>query len=331
MSYEKGPRGKPRLSRTLAPLEFNLSHSGQLGLIAATRDRSVGVDVEQVRYLSDLLELADQHFSPQERTGLRSLPPGERGTAFFRCWTRKEAVIKACGGGFSHPLRASMSILRPAQPARSDSTPAALAAKPSFRCVTWARRSATPPQAPSPPQPAPGSDGRSCRSNERTRPSAAQPLRRSLSRGAPAGQRAALTRARADEARITLRTVRLTSASSRNMQTNGNPNSRDAAQMRAPWAQVDAEALGLTAAGRVHEAIELYLKTVDREQPPAEACVRLAEAYARASNRAEAVRWALKVVDGGDDFVAWQAAANICADSVDSQAPTPRASAGSRC
>jgi 4'-phosphopantetheinyl transferase len=104
VSYEKGPHGKPRLSRALAPLEFNLSHSGQLALVAVARDRSLGVDIEQVRDLGELLDLADQHFSPQERTGLRSLPPGERRAAFFRCWTRKEAVIKACGEGLSYPL-----------------------------------------------------------------------------------------------------------------------------------------------------------------------------------------------------------------------------------
>ncbi len=104
VSYEKGPHGKPRLCRALAPLEFNLSHSGQLGLVAVARDRSLGVDVEEVRDLGGLLDIADQHFSPQERTGLRSLPPGERRTAFFRCWTRKEAVIKACGEGLGHSL-----------------------------------------------------------------------------------------------------------------------------------------------------------------------------------------------------------------------------------
>ncbi len=111
------------------------------------------------------------------------------------------------------------------------------------------------------------------------------------------------------------------------MRTNGNPDYRDAAQMRTHWEHADAEARRLSASGRVHEAIELYLDVIDHEQPAAEACVRLAEAYARAGNPAEATRWALNVVDAGDDFVAWQAAANICADSLESWTPNTRASA----
>ena len=89
--YETGVHGKPRLLPGLPPLEFNLSHSERLGLIAVARDRSVGVDVEHVRDLPDAMTIADTHFTAAESKALRSLPPPERRTAFFR-------VLGAQGG-----------------------------------------------------------------------------------------------------------------------------------------------------------------------------------------------------------------------------------------
>lgn len=102
--YENGVHGKPRLGPGLPSLEFNLSHSGGLGLIAVARERSVGVDVEQLREVPDALSIVDTHFSAAEQEVLRSLPPAEQRAAFFRCWTRKEAVIKALGEGLGRAL-----------------------------------------------------------------------------------------------------------------------------------------------------------------------------------------------------------------------------------
>jgi 4'-phosphopantetheinyl transferase len=102
--YANGVHGKPHLGPGLPPLEFNLSHSGGLGVVAVTQDRSVGVDVEQLRDVPDALSIADTHFSSAERAVLRSLPRVEQRGAFFRCWTRKEAVIKATGEGLSRAL-----------------------------------------------------------------------------------------------------------------------------------------------------------------------------------------------------------------------------------
>ena len=65
--YETGVHGKPRLLPGLPPLEFNLSHSEELGLLAVARDRSVGVDVEHMRDVPDALSIADTHFSAAER------------------------------------------------------------------------------------------------------------------------------------------------------------------------------------------------------------------------------------------------------------------------
>jgi 4'-phosphopantetheinyl transferase len=102
--YESGAHGKPHLPTGAAALEFNLSHSAGVGLIAVARGLSVGVDVEEMRDLPDALEIAEAHFSPAERAALRSLPTDERRPAFFYCWTRKEAVIKATGEGLSQTL-----------------------------------------------------------------------------------------------------------------------------------------------------------------------------------------------------------------------------------
>jgi len=102
--YESGDQGKPHLVSYLDTLEFSLSHSEGLGLLAVARDRSVGVDLEYVRDLPDAAGIANTHFSVTEREELRSLPPAERRIAFFYCWTRKEAVIKAGGEGLARAL-----------------------------------------------------------------------------------------------------------------------------------------------------------------------------------------------------------------------------------
>jgi 4'-phosphopantetheinyl transferase len=102
--YAKGVHGKPQLAPGLPPLEFNLSHSGELALVAIARDRALGVDVEHMRDLPDALSIAETTFSPAEQAALRSLAPAEQQPAFFRCWTRKEAVIKAAGDGLGRVL-----------------------------------------------------------------------------------------------------------------------------------------------------------------------------------------------------------------------------------
>jgi 4'-phosphopantetheinyl transferase len=104
LNYACGPNGKPRLVDGCDSLEFNLSHSHELGLVAVARDRAVGVDVERVRDVPDALEIADLQFGPRESRSHRSLPAAERREAFFRCWTRKEAMVKASGEGLTQPL-----------------------------------------------------------------------------------------------------------------------------------------------------------------------------------------------------------------------------------
>jgi 4'-phosphopantetheinyl transferase len=86
-------------------LRFNVSHSHEWALIALTRDRDVGVDVEYHRPLRhDLFGIATRFFAPAEVAALRALSPAEQEPAFFRIWSRKEAYIKATGEGVSAGL-----------------------------------------------------------------------------------------------------------------------------------------------------------------------------------------------------------------------------------
>ncbi len=95
--------GKPTLE---GDLRFNLSHSDSYAVLAVAAGCDVGVDVERVRRDDDLIPLARRFFSPAEVEQLTALPADEQTMAFFRCWTRKEAYIKADGAGLSIPLDA---------------------------------------------------------------------------------------------------------------------------------------------------------------------------------------------------------------------------------
>lgn len=101
-----GPRGKPALSEicSKAKLCFNVSHSQGLALYAVTRDRQIGVDIEQIRPIPNAEEIALRFFSPREHAVISDLPPNQKQKAFFNCWTRKEAYIKAIGEGLAHSL-----------------------------------------------------------------------------------------------------------------------------------------------------------------------------------------------------------------------------------
>ena len=110
-------RHKPALdpSQGAAPVQFNVSHSGSRALLAFARGRTLGVDVEQIRNNFDHEALARRFFSPAEQDALAGFPASERCSAFFRCWTRKEAYIKAHGAGLSLPLSEFDVSLMPAE------------------------------------------------------------------------------------------------------------------------------------------------------------------------------------------------------------------------
>jgi 4'-phosphopantetheinyl transferase len=115
LQIELGDYGKPYLAdaNVSQGLRFNLSHSNQIALMAVTRDREVGIDVEYVRPDFVTNEVANHFFSPAEIKQFRAIPAELKTASFFNGWTRKEAYIKARGEGLSCPLDQFDVSLRP--------------------------------------------------------------------------------------------------------------------------------------------------------------------------------------------------------------------------
>ena len=106
VAFSYGPKGKPELSgkNGQAGIRFNLSHAEETGLLAVSQGLTVGIDVELIKPDFAGQEIAEHYFAAGEVRHLLSLPLEERADAFFSCWTRKEAYIKALGEGLSVPL-----------------------------------------------------------------------------------------------------------------------------------------------------------------------------------------------------------------------------------
>jgi 4'-phosphopantetheinyl transferase len=98
LQFSAGPHGKPRLDPE-STIRFNLSHSGELALVAVAEAREIGVDIEHIRPVDDAIRIARRMFSSAEAVALDALPPAERTVPFFRSWTRMEALLKAAGRG----------------------------------------------------------------------------------------------------------------------------------------------------------------------------------------------------------------------------------------
>lgn len=113
--FAYGERGKPTLASDGAP-SFNLTNSHELALIAIGRDGPLGVDVEHLRPMRDAESIAERFFSRTERETLRTVPSAEKDRAFFHCWTRKEAYIKAVGDGLAMKLDSFDVTLLPGGP-----------------------------------------------------------------------------------------------------------------------------------------------------------------------------------------------------------------------
>jgi len=106
IGYEYQAFGKPELSpRFGGRLNFNLSHSAGLALVAIAAESDVGVDIEYIRAQSDYAELALNFFSAAEVDQLSALPDHLYAEAFIGCWTKKEAYVKARGRGLAIPLK----------------------------------------------------------------------------------------------------------------------------------------------------------------------------------------------------------------------------------
>jgi 4'-phosphopantetheinyl transferase len=106
LRFRYSDKGKPSLDQPYSHsrLQFNLSHSEQVSLLAFARDRELGVDVERLQRSFDVEGIAKRFFSPAEQKAIFALPRNQWPEAFFTCWTRKESFVKAKGDGLSLPL-----------------------------------------------------------------------------------------------------------------------------------------------------------------------------------------------------------------------------------
>jgi len=117
--FEYSAHGKPSPAPDFEDqrVGFNVAHSGEWVVLAFTFGRRIGIDIEKIRHDFDTGQIAERFFSVAERECLRQLPMEQRCDAFFRCWTRKEAFVKATGDGLSLPLSQFDVAFAPGEPA----------------------------------------------------------------------------------------------------------------------------------------------------------------------------------------------------------------------
>jgi len=117
LRFAYSSHGKPTLAEPPGPPpHFNLSHAGGLAALAVSQQAEIGLDIEAVRPLKE--DVAGRFFSAREVAAYRALPEAERLAGFYRCWTRKEAVLKALGDGLSRRLDSFDVTLDAAAPPR---------------------------------------------------------------------------------------------------------------------------------------------------------------------------------------------------------------------
>jgi 4'-phosphopantetheinyl transferase len=118
LTFSYGTNGKPALAEEWrrSELSFNVSHSEDYALIGLTTGRAIGVDIEQVRPMPDFAAIASGYFSAIEMRAIAALPEADRLRGFFKCWTRKEAFMKATGDGMAIALDGFSVSLDDAEP-----------------------------------------------------------------------------------------------------------------------------------------------------------------------------------------------------------------------
>lgn len=120
LRFRYGPHGKPLLASVVnheqssvpslpqeeyySTLSFNLSHANELALYAVTTACEIGIDLERLQSIPNVVQIAQTMLAPAESDALLNIPAEQKDTAFLRCWVRKEAYLKAGGGGLSLPL-----------------------------------------------------------------------------------------------------------------------------------------------------------------------------------------------------------------------------------
>jgi len=123
LKFGYGSKGKPSLmaSPRHPSIQFSVSHSHALALLAFAARLQLGIDVESIRPDFATAEIAERYFSPEEIAELRALPSSLQPEGFFLCWTRKEAYLKATGEGLHVALQSFSVSLTPGNPARLNS------------------------------------------------------------------------------------------------------------------------------------------------------------------------------------------------------------------
>jgi 4'-phosphopantetheinyl transferase len=117
LRFRYGAQGKPALvDEQEHGLNFNLSHTDGLAVVAVARHRRLGVDVEKMKPVAEILDIANKHFSPAEYSQLCATNPVGRLHAFYCCWTRKEAFLKGLGEGLQRELAGFQVSFPPEQP-----------------------------------------------------------------------------------------------------------------------------------------------------------------------------------------------------------------------
>jgi len=104
--FQYGEYGKPRLAAPPIDVRFNLSRSGEKAIVACTLGREIGVDIEWADRKLEVDELSSRFFTASENAALRKFPVEKKRQAFLKCWTMKEAFVKAVGKGLSLGLDA---------------------------------------------------------------------------------------------------------------------------------------------------------------------------------------------------------------------------------
>ena len=126
LSFQYTSHGKPFIEN--CGIEFNLSHSGDWVLLAFTRMAEIGIDIERIRPMHDMRDVARENFAAPEFDAWEATSERDRIPAFYRCWTRKESFIKAIGEGLSCPLDSFQVTFGLNQPARLASVDGSVAA-----------------------------------------------------------------------------------------------------------------------------------------------------------------------------------------------------------
>lgn len=104
LEFAQSPQGKPRLIHS-ENIQFNLSHAEDIALIAVAREAAVGIDVERLRPIAELEDMAERAFTRGEIQELAAVQSAQKTQVFFRLWTRREAWQKCIGEGIAHEIR----------------------------------------------------------------------------------------------------------------------------------------------------------------------------------------------------------------------------------